>query len=431
MFRQRSVYYQRYEIKEHIKTGSISEIYTAKDLVTGKDLIVKVITASAYVEKEAANTIYAFARQMMTLDIPNVVKVVDVRAMEGYLCVILEKIDGITLQRFLEKKEKLTPKEALSLVFQICVGLNGIKFYKLYQERFIHPYLIPEDVYISTAGKVYLNNMFIPLWPTVGGQTDIPWHYYYSPSSSTHSNRWCYLIYSVGIILYELLTGEIPLKGDGSRKGVSNEHDNKDLPPVNNPVIDAVLAKCCDRVHENRYQSVEELIAGLKEALLKIARTAEPPKEKKSEKPQKPERAQEAAMMREYVASNETVAYTASSVNADSKQDAEQDTEIQAGVKKAIEYLGMDVLLNKKVLINALEDLQPDRREEREFLYRTYSNDLGQMLYRSFSDNGRECFAEIDNYLLNTCGFNPSWSKRFQAIFGFLITDDYRNSQNK
>ena len=91
----------------------------------------------------------------------------------------------------------------------------------------------------------------------------------------------------------------------------------------------------------------------------------------------------------------------------------------------------MDVLLNKKVLINALEDLQPDRREEREFLYRTYSNDLGQMLYRSFSDNGRECFAEIDNYLLNTCGFNPSWSKRFQAIFGFLITDDYRNSQNK
>lgn len=218
----------------------------------------------------------------------------------------------------------------------------------------------------------------------------------------------------MGIVLYQMLTGEAPFKGNGSIDSIFQEHREKTVPSVNIPFAEEIIDKCSRKDIKQRFATVQELLTALKKTLVIVSKP-EPELVRESVKESVKEPAGDL--------SNEANA----NVNNDKSTTTDLNTNIQDGIKKAIDYLGMDVLLSKKELINALEDLQPGMVEERDFLYRAYNNEVGQILFNAYSDIGNSRFAELEDYLVNKCGFNSNWSNRFKSIFEFLISDDYRN----
>jgi len=96
---------------------------------------------------------------------------------------------------------------------------------------------------------------------------------------------------------------------------------------------------------------------------------------------------------------------------------------IQKAVIKAIELLGQEVFLDKRVLVSLMEDLVPQLVDERDFLSKTYNNEIGQLLYQAYTESEKEKYGEIDFYLSNKCGFNDDWRQIFLFIFSFVFSD--------
>ncbi len=190
MLQQGIVYFARYEIKRHIATGSRSEIYSAYDRKTSRYVIIKSITAKPLTSSQSVNAIFSAAKKITGNVTQNIVPVVDCCAMGGYLCVITQDISGITLKTYCEKKGKLNVKDAIAIAIKCCMGLQVLLNHNvLVGNHFYHSYIDPKDVIVSTEGKIFLNNMFMPMIIDGTNPEKNSWCYYTYPSKiQTPSN---------------------------------------------------------------------------------------------------------------------------------------------------------------------------------------------------------------------------------------------------
>ena len=262
----------RYEILEKIGTGGMSDVYKAKDHKLNRMVAVKVLKQEF---SENANFVSKFrieAQAAAGLMHPNIVNVYDVGEENGIYYIVMELVEGITLKKYIEKKARLSVKEAISIAIQVSMGIEAA-----HNNHIIHRDIKPQNIIISKDGKVKVTDFGIAKVAsssTINSSAAMGSVHYISPEQARggYSDEKSD-IYSFGITLFEMVTGTVPFDGD-STVSVAVQHIQDDIPAPSTIVddipvcMDKIILKCAQKKTERRYQNVSELLTDLKKALV-------------------------------------------------------------------------------------------------------------------------------------------------------------------
>ena len=261
----------RYEILEKIGTGGMSDVYKAKDHKLNRLVAVKVLKQEF---SENANFVSKFrveAQAAAGLMHPNIVNVYDVGEEKGLYYIVMELVDGITLKKYIEKKARLSVKEAISIAIQVSMGLEAA-----HQNHIIHRDIKPQNIIISKDGKVKVTDFGIAKAATSNTITSnvMGSVHYTSPEQARggYSDEKSD-IYSLGITLFEMLTGRVPFNGE-TTVAIAIKHIQQPMPSPREFVpeipesVEQIVLKCCEKSPDRRYQNMSELIADLKQSLI-------------------------------------------------------------------------------------------------------------------------------------------------------------------
>lgn len=261
----------RYEVLEKIGTGGMSVVYKAKDHKLNRFVAVKILKQEF---ADNANFVSKFrieAQAAGGLIHPNVVNVYDVGDEKGINYIVMELVDGITLKKYIEKKARLSTKEAISIAIQVSMGLQAA-----HQNHIIHRDIKPQNIIISKDGKVKVTDFGIAKAATSNTITSnvMGSVHYTSPEqarggySDERSD-----IYSLGVTLFEMLTGRVPFNGE-TTVAIAIKHIQTPMPSPREFVpdvphsVEQIVLKCCEKSPDRRYQNMDELVADLKQSLI-------------------------------------------------------------------------------------------------------------------------------------------------------------------
>ncbi|MBE5826066.1 MAG: Stk1 family PASTA domain-containing Ser/Thr kinase [Butyrivibrio sp.] len=261
----------RYEVLEKIGTGGMSDVYKAKDHKLNRLVAVKVLKQEFSENENFVSKFRVEAQSTAGLMHPNIVNVYDVGDEDGINYIVMELVDGITLKKYIEKKVRLSVKEAVSIAIQVAMGLEAA-----HNNNIIHRDIKPQNIMISKEGKVKVTDFGIAKAATSNTITSnvMGSVHYTSPEqarggySDAKSD-----IYSLGITLFEMLTGRVPFNGD-TTVAIAIKHIQEELPSPTEfndeiPIsVEKIVLKCCQKSPDRRYQNAAELISDLKRSLI-------------------------------------------------------------------------------------------------------------------------------------------------------------------
>ncbi len=261
----------RYEVLEKIGTGGMSDVYKAKDQKLNRFVAVKVLKQEFSENRNFVSKFRVEAQAAAGLMHPNIVNVYDVGEENGIHYIVMELVEGITLKKYIEKKVRLTTKEAISIAIQVAMGIEAA-----HNNHIIHRDIKPQNIMISKEGKVKVTDFGIAkaassntITSNVMGSV-----HYTSPEqarggfSDEKSD-----IYSLGITMFEMLTGRVPFNGD-TTVAIAIKHIQDPMPYLRDfvpeiPVsVENIVMKCTQKSADRRYQSMGEMIADLKHSLI-------------------------------------------------------------------------------------------------------------------------------------------------------------------
>ncbi len=261
----------RYEILEKIGSGGMADVYKARDHKLNRLVAIKVLKAEFCNDKNFVSKFKAEAQAAAGLSHPNIVNIYDVGDEEETHYIVMELVEGITLKQYIEKKKKLDIRESIGITIQVAQGIGAA-----HEQHIIHRDIKPQNVIISRDGKVKVTDFGIA--KIASSQTinsdAVGSVYYFSPEQAR--GGYCDErsdIYSLGITLYEMLTGTVPFDGE-STVAVALAHLQTDIVPPRElePMIpislEKIILKATQKKPERRYASAAELIADLRKALL-------------------------------------------------------------------------------------------------------------------------------------------------------------------
>ncbi len=261
----------RYEILEKIGTGGMSDVYKAKDHKLNRFVAVKVLKQEF---SENANFVSKFrieAQAAAGLMHPNIVNVYDVGEEGENHYIVMELVDGITLKKYIEKKARLSVKEAVSIAIQVSMGIEAA-----HNNHIIHRDIKPQNIIISKEGKVKVTDFGIAKAATSNTITSnvMGSVHYTSPEQARggYSDEKSD-IYSLGVTMFEMLTGRVPFNGE-TTVAIAIKHIQEEFPSPREfvpeiPVcVEQIVFKCCQKSPDRRYQSMSELIVDLKQSLI-------------------------------------------------------------------------------------------------------------------------------------------------------------------
>lgn len=261
----------RYEILEKIGTGGMSDVYKAKDHKLNRFVAVKVLKQEF---SENANFVSKFrieAQAAAGLMHPNIVNVYDVGEEGGIYYIVMELVEGITLKKYIEKKARLSVKEAISIAIQVSMGIEAA-----HNNHIIHRDIKPQNIIISKEGKVKVTDFGIAKAATSNTITSnvMGSVHYTSPEQARggYSDEKSD-IYSLGVTMFEMLTGRVPFNGE-TTVAIAIKHIQEELPSPRDYVpeipysVEQIVFKCCQKSPDRRYQSMGELIVDLKQSLM-------------------------------------------------------------------------------------------------------------------------------------------------------------------
>ncbi len=261
----------RYEILEKIGSGGMAEVFKGKDHKLNRFVAVKVLKDEFVEDKNFVRKFKEEAQAAAGLAHPNIVNVYDVGEEMNINYIVQELVEGITLKTYIEKKGKLTVKEATSIAIQVGAGLEIA-----HNNHIVHRDIKPQNIMISREGKVKVTDFGIA--KSVSSNTNtadtMGSVHYTSPEqarcgySDAKSD-----IYSLGIVMYEMVTGRVPFDGE-TTVVVAVKHLQEDItsPRVyasDVPVsLEHVILKCTEKSPDRRYANVADLVADLKQSLV-------------------------------------------------------------------------------------------------------------------------------------------------------------------
>ena len=263
---------ERYEIIERIGTGGMADVYRAIDHKLNRYVAIKVLKKEYSDDKQFVAKFRSEARSAAVLNNPNIVSVYDVGNDDNTYYIVLELIEGITLKKYIERKGHLQYKEAVSIAIQIANGMEAA-----HEHHIVHRDIKPQNIIISKDGKVKVTDFGIArvaTSTTTVASNAMGSVHYMSPEQA----RGGYLdersdIYSFGITLFEMLTGQVPFDGD-TTVAVAVHHIQDELEPPSEfisgiPIsVDKIVQKCTNKKQDLRYQSVSDLVSDLKKSLI-------------------------------------------------------------------------------------------------------------------------------------------------------------------
>ena len=262
---------ERYEIVGKIGTGGMADVYKAMDHKLNRFVAVKVLKPEFREDTTFIRKFRSEAQAAAGLTHPNIVNVFDVGDDEGVYYIVMELIEGITLKEYIAKKGKLSIKEATSIAIQVSMGLEAA-----HNHGIVHRDVKPQNIIISTDGKVKVTDFGIARAAssnTISSNVMGSVHY-----SSPEQVRGGYSdeksdIYSLGITLYEMVTGRVPFDGD-TTVAIAIKHLQEEMVPPSVYTeelpysLEQIILKCTQKSVNRRYEKMEDVIADLKHSLI-------------------------------------------------------------------------------------------------------------------------------------------------------------------
>ena len=272
MIRTGTILSNRYEILEQIGSGGMAYVYKARDRKLSRLVAIKILKEEFCKDKSFVAKFRMEAQAAAGLSHNNVVGVYDVGEEDNTHYIVMELIDGITLKEYITRKRKLGTKESIGIAIQVAQGLEAA-----HNRHIVHRDIKPQNIIISKDGRIKVADFGI-----ARAITDETTNLYGAAGSvhyiSPEQARGGYCdersdIYSLGITIYEMVTGRVPFDGD-TTVAVAIAHINEAMVPPSNiepsvPVaLEQIIFKCTQKRPNQRYSSCADLIKDLRHALV-------------------------------------------------------------------------------------------------------------------------------------------------------------------
>ena len=261
----------RYEIIQLIGSGGMAEVYKGKDHKLNRFIAMKVLKREYSQDKNFVTKFRGEAQAAAGLTHPNIVNIYDVGNEDGIYYIVMELVEGITLKEYIQKKIRLSVKEAISIAIQVSMGIGAA-----HNQQIIHRDIKPQNIIVSKDGKVKVTDFGIAKaasTDTIASNVMGSVHYV-SPEQARggYSDKKSD-IYSLGITMYEMLTGRVPFDGD-TTVNIAIQHLQDEIVPPSTYVpeipesVEQIVLKCTQKAPDRRYSNTQELINDLKQSLI-------------------------------------------------------------------------------------------------------------------------------------------------------------------
>ena len=271
----------RYEIIKTIGEGGMANVYLARDTILDRNVAIKVLRGDLASDEKFVRRFQREALSASSLSHPNIVEIYDVGEDDGDYYIVMEYVEGKNLKQLLKKREKLTAAEVVDIMLQITSAM-GVA----HDSLIIHRDLKPQNILIKDDGEIKITDFGIAmaLNATQLTQTNSAMgsvHYFPPEQANGKGSTLKSDVYSLGIMMYELLTGVLPFRGDNAVE-IALKHLKEPIPSIRTELpelpqsIENIIIKATAKNPKNRYANASEMHDDLMTALNK-ERINEPP----------------------------------------------------------------------------------------------------------------------------------------------------------
>ena len=259
----------RYELLEVIGLGGMAVVYKAKCHLLNRYVAVKILRDDMAADQEFRDQFKKEAQAVAMLSHSNIVSVYDVSRTPDIDYIVMELIDGITLKMYMKSKGALEPRECVHFTTQIAKALSHA-----HSKGMVHRDIKPQNIMLCMDGTVKVADFGIAYLETaqaVETNTAVGSVHYISPEQAkgmTVDARTD--IYSLGVVMYEMLTGKLPYIGETAEAVALQHVSSSPVPPTEmnseiSPALERIALKAMNADIEQRYQTIDELIQDLDE----------------------------------------------------------------------------------------------------------------------------------------------------------------------
>ena len=260
---------ERYEILEHIGVGGMADVYKAYDVLKSGYVAIKVLKEKFLGNEEFIYRFRNESKANASLSHPNIVRIFDVGFGNKLQYIVMEYVEGVTLKEYIEKAKVLNWKDVVHFTFQILRGLQHA-----HDKGIVHRDIKPQNIMLLEDGTVKIMDFGIARFPKdekINGKKAVGSVHYISPEQAIGGiTDFKSDIYSVGIIMYEMLTGMLPF--DGKTPEIVAQKQIKDAvispleinPNLPQGLVDIIL-RAIKKKPQDRYQSAEEMLHDIDE----------------------------------------------------------------------------------------------------------------------------------------------------------------------
>ncbi len=262
----------RYKIVKSIGEGGMANVYLAWDTILEREVAVKILRGDLADDEKFVRRFQREANSASSLRHPNIVEMYDVGEDNGKYFIVMEYVDGKTLKSLIKKRGSLNLSEAIDIMLQLASGIACA-----HDSYIIHRDIKPQNVLILEDGRVKITDFGIAMALNSNELTQTnsvmgSVHYLPPEQASGSGSTIKSDIYSLGILMFELLTGRVPFKGDNAVE-IAIKHMRDQIPSVCelNPEVpqsvENIILKACAKNPKNRYDSVHDMYNDLKVCL--------------------------------------------------------------------------------------------------------------------------------------------------------------------